>query len=733
MKDYISNETLLLQETLYSTANGYIGIRANFEEGYNNTYDTIRGTYINGFYENHSIDYGESAVGFPKEGQRMVNVFDGQGVRIRVDGEMFSVFSGHLKKYDRGLNTEEGYAYRHVKWQSDKGHKFRISFKRMTSFDIKEMVLFQVSIESLNYDGPIDILSSVKGDVSNYTSKDDPRVADNQADLLELSTIDILGNTVVFGGKAIKSGNTMALTVGHNPPIYQERVGQHTEGVATFDIHTKETICFEKYLVYTDSIRHDAPYEDGLKILDEVLVLGAAKLFDMQRTYIQQFWQNSEVVVSGDDKVSEAVRYSLYQLLASAGTEKMSQIAAKGLSGEGYEGHYFWDTEIYMIPFFTLTQPHIAKKLLTFRYETLGAARARAGQMGHRNCAKIPWRTISGHECSAYFPAGSAQYHINADVAYAVIQYFLCTNDVEFIETMGLELLVETGKIWLEIGHYDSDGRFVICDVTGPDEYTAIVNNNYYTNVMAKYHMEWVVKLCKLMKSSHIDMTMLEAFSNAAAHMYLPFDSRLNINAQDDSFLQKKVWDLDEPGEKKRPLLLHYHPLTIYRHQILKQADVVLAHFLLDSEQESVMKASYDYYEQLTTHDSSLSPCVYGMMATKIGNVDKAYQYFMKTIRLDLDNLHHNTKDGLHIANAGGVYMSLVYGFGGLRIKEDGLHFKPEKPKQWTSIKFNVIYQGNRIEVLMGKTIKFVVEAPVELQIYDRTYHVQNVLEVAYD
>jgi alpha,alpha-trehalose phosphorylase len=341
----------------------------------------------------------------------------------------------------------------------------------------------------------------------------------------------------------------------------------------------------------------------------------------------------------------------------------------------------------------------------------LDSARSHAKSMGHVKGALFPWRTISGAECSSYFPSGSAQYHISADVAYSYIQYYMVTNDLDFIKHYGAEVIFETARLWLEVGHFNG-GQFRIDAVTGPDEYTCVVNNNYYTNAMAKHNLRWASKFYKLLQVKSLDCLAelskkiglekeeVVSWGEAADKMFLPYDEELKINPQDDTFLKKGVWDLENTPEDKFPLLLHYHPLTLYRYQVCKQADTVLAHFLLEDEQTlETMKNSFDYYEKVTTHDSSLSSCVFSIMATKLGLKEKAYDYFIETARMDLDNTHGNTKDGLHMANMGGTWMAIIFGFAGLRIKEDGISLNPTLPTQWEGYSFPLQYQGRKLFV----------------------------------
>jgi alpha,alpha-trehalose phosphorylase len=410
--------------------------------------------------------------------------------------------------------------------------------------------------------------------------------------------------------------------------------------------------------------------------------------------------------------VQRTVRFNLFQVMqATARTEGLG-VAAKGVTGLGYEGHYFWDTEIYIFPFFLYNKPEIARKLLEYRYAGLAAARERARQMSHAKGALYPWRTIAGEECSAYFPAGTAQYHINADVAYSIKQYMDATGDDAYLLQYGAEILLETARIWLGIGSYNRAGAFVINEVTGPDEYTALVNNNYYTNAMAKLHMQFAASVAERIAREHplewarISAAValadgeLEELRRAAAAMLLPYDAALGIHPQDDSFLDKKAWDFANTPAEKYPLLLNYHPMVIYRHQVCKQADVVLALLLL-SEQFTLedKKRDFDYYEAVTTHDSSLSSCIFSIIASEVGYEGKAYDYFMETARLDLDNTHGNTHYGVHTAAMAGTWLGVAYGFGGMRVVNGEVRFAPTLPKQWQHYQFRIHLHGSLLQV----------------------------------
>lgn len=730
MKDF---DALLVDESLYATANGYIGVRGNFEEGYPEHALTYHGTYLNGFFDTHHIKYSESAYGFPTVGETIVNVLDGQRLEIEIDGEKFSMFEGKVLDFKRVLDIKTGMSIRTIHWCSNRGHELKLTFKRMTSFVTQELFVIHVNLESINFEGKIKITSLLDGQVKRVADTDDPRVATEHIQPMDMTTCEVQGQKMILGACTNHSKVDMQLICCHSHEGHIENKSNHLVYTTEQMMESGKSFEFTKYMIYTDGHKHADVKEEGALLLETAFNKGIATLFEEQKEFLDHFWHQSDIEIIGDDELTYAIAYSQYQLLAAAGRDGVSQVAAKGLTGAGYEGHYFWDTEIYVIPFFTLTNPKLAKEILRYRHNILDASKERSLQLGHNSGAKIPWRTISGRECSSYFPAGTAQYHINADVAYAYIQYFIITKDKEMMKEFGYDLLVETAKLWLEVGHY-KDGEFCIDGVTGPDEYTAIVNNNYYTNAMAKYHLEWTAKLYDEFHGyAAIDEETKAAMADAADNMRLPFDETLGIHMQDDSFLTKKVWDFENTPKEKYPLLLNYHPLKIYRHQVLKQADTVLAHFLLDDVSDEIIEKSYHYYENITTHDSSLSPCVYGMMANRINAPDKAYEFLMKTVYLDLKNLHQNTKDGMHIANAGGTFMSIAFGFGGLRIKENGVHLKPVKPKEWTGYSFKFKIGEALIKVTV--TDQIVVEAtePVTLMIHDKTYTIDGRLEVSYE
>ncbi|MDX6707508.1 MAG: alpha,alpha-trehalose phosphorylase, partial [Solirubrobacteraceae bacterium] len=436
--------------------------------------------------------------------------------------------------------------------------------------------------------------------------------------------------------------------------------------------------------------------------------------FDHRRR-VEDFWSHSDVQIEGALEIQQAVRFNLFHLMQATARGEGLGVPAKGVTGRGYEGHYFWDTEIYVVPFLIHTNPRWARQALAFRCAMLGAARDRAREVGHRG-ALYPWRTISGQEASAWYAAGTAQYHINADITYAMRHYRNVTGDLAFLIGDGAEVMVETARLWIELGFFSEHrgGRFCINSVTGPDEYTTVVNNNAYTNLMAKENLEGAVHVmewlagaepdayARLMAATAVTEDEVEGWRRAAELMYVPRHEELGIVLQDEDFLARKPWDFDATPVDTFPLLLHYHPLELYRHQVIKQTDVVLATYLVEHEfSKDETRRTFDYYDPLTTGDSTLSASIQSVIASSVGYPEKALEYFLDACAVDLIDAHHNTADGIHIASCGGTWLALVAGFGGLRDFDGDVRFHPRLPKEWDRLRFRVQVRGQVVEVDM--------------------------------
>lgn len=694
MKSFIEKglkiERLALQESLMSIGNGYMGTRGYLEEfQYPNS---VRGNYINGIYEHVPMVHAEWAYGFPLESDRMPNLIDLFKLLIRLDREEVLI-DGNIQDFKRELDFEEGLSRRSYKYVTKSGKIAWINFEHLISLPYKELKTWSLNIQ---FDGEIEVINRIDFEISNLASKEDPRLAPNQIPLVDLveSHYDSKDGKILL--RTITSDLEVKMDF-KDEGVFDSSWDLDQEGLNIY-FRSKGNLELNRIVKYWDSIRNIK--RDWIS---------KEELYRSQIEYLKDFNNKSSIEFLDHEDLDNAIDFMRFHLLQSTSQDPYGNIAAKGLSGEGYEGHYFWDTEIFLYPVWLLWDKERAKNLLIYRYNLLDSARKRAKEMGHQKGACFPWRTISGIESSGYFPAGSAQYHINFDIAYTFIQWWLVGYDMDFLVNYSMELLLETARTVLEIGAFQSDG-FHIHGVTGPDEYTTMVSDNYYTNKMAQYNLIWAVRLweilenenfeewLKLKEKLHIEDGEIEAMERAAREMVLLYDEERAIIAQDSTFLKKALW----PEENKlRPLLLHYHPLTIYRYQVLKQSDAVLALYLIGDEEEEIIRRTYYYYENISTHDSSLSPCISGLMACRLKDERKAYDYFMDSIFMDLKDLNKNTSDGLHMANIGGSLSSILRGFAGIRIEEDGLHIDPFVPKEIGRIKLRFTWRKAILELLV--------------------------------
>jgi alpha,alpha-trehalose phosphorylase len=726
-------EFLAQLETVLALGNGYLGMRGGPEEGGPNAENS---TLINGFYETRPIIYGEEAYGFPRTGQTICNVTDSKIIKLFVDDEPFWLPDIKLLNYDRRLNMKSGTLDREILWETPAGKQVSITSRRLVSFTDRHVAAVFYCVTLLNAEAFVVISSEMAAnEPTARVDGDDPRQTRAfSGRVLHPRVGYSKDRRIVLCHETKKSRLTLACATDNvletscpnaHKTVYTEDFGQ-----VAFTIEAKRgcPIQLTKYMVYHTSETASAEELCGRAewTMDRVTAQGFQQLLAAQEQYMSDFWYRSDVRVRDirEDRtkrstveIQQAIRFNLFHVLQASARAENAGVPAKGLTGQAYEGHYFWDTEIYLLPFLTYTSPRIAKNLLTFRYKMLPQARARARQLGHRG-AMFPWRTINGEEASAYYAAGTAQYHINADIMYALRKYVQATGDERFLRDCGAEMLVETARLWLDLGFYSDakGGKFCINAVTGPDEYNTVVNNNAYTNLMARENLRYAAQTVEslratqpdayqaLMDKTALDPSEAEAWIRAAENMYVPYDERLQIIPQDDSFLDREPWDFRNTPQDHYPLLLFYHPLNIYRKQVIKQADVVLAMFLLgDVFSPEAKKCNFDFYDPLTTGDSSLSSCVEAIIAAQTGDMERAIRYGMAALLMDLADVGGNVKHGCHIASMGGTWMMLAYGFGGMRDEDGTLSFWPRRaPQDNGIIRFPVTYRGQMLEIEIG-------------------------------
>ena len=709
------------EETLFALSNGSLGVRGGMEEYPSAT----QGSFLSGVWERSAIDYHERFPGFARTTDTRLPVVDGTGIGLRLGEHAVDLEHGEWLHFERRLDMRHGCLKRALEWRSPQGHTLRIDSERLVSMQVPGLMCLRYTVHSVDYSGPIRLDSQLAGDHTAKEQGADPRIGVRVHGGLDIIGRGVDADRAWMLQRTRHSEVAMACAQQHrlhgealtlaDTHYSEHRAGQVFEGT----LAPGQSVTLEKFVAYAWSEPGFAGdprqlLERAGDVLDQAVPAGYASQAQAQAAHFARFWQRAELGIDGDALTEQSLRFNLFHVYQSVVRHGDGSMAAKGLTGEGYEGHYFWDAEVFALPVLALTEPQLARDTLLYRHRTLDRARAHAREMNHPTGALYAWRTISGDECSAYYPSGSAQYHINAAVAYAIRLYVDVSGDTDFMYSHGAEMLLEMARVWMQVGHFNArrGGAFCIHEVTGPDEYSALVNNNHYTNHMAQAHLRDAVAVAEAMRKKRpddyqalrtrlaLEETELAAWKAAAEAMYLEEDARLGIFPQDDSFLDKPRWPGPLGGAGKRPLLLTYHPLTLYRHQVCKQADALLA-LLIRGETVSLAakRRNFDYYEGVTVHDSTLSPSTFGIMASEVGYPEKAWHYFQDTLRVDLDDRHGNADHGAHMAAMAGSWLGLAWGFGGMRIADGQLHLRPVLPKAWNGYHFGIVWHGQRLKV----------------------------------
>ena len=720
-------DKLAQTESVFALANGHIGLRANLDEG--EPYG-LPGTYLNGFYEVRPLPYAEAGYGFPEDGQSVVNVTNGKIIRLLVEDEPFDLRYGKLRRHERVLDLRAGVLRRTTEWASPTGRAVKLSSTRLVSFIQRAIVAIEYEVEPLEEEFSVVVQSNLVANESLPGVAGDPRAAAALAAPLRSEFFDAGDLRAVLGHITNVSENRMAVAMDHvidGPDGISTSVEAH-EDVARLSIAGElapgRPLRLVKLLAYGWSRERSQPAirDQVAAALAEAKHIGWEGLAQRQRTFLDRFWDEADVELEGDAELQQAVRFGLFHTLQAGARGEQRAIPAKGLTGPGYDGHTFWDTESFVLPVLTYTRPRAAGDALRWRHRTIELARDRAKLLGFKGAA-FPWRTIHGEECSGYWPAGTAAFHINADIADAVVRYRAASDDEDFERDVGLELLVETARLWRSLGHHDVHGRFRIDGVTGPDEYSAIADNNVYTNLMAERNLrraaDYAERHPRRAARLGVDAEEAASWRDAAQAIVIPYDEDLGVHCQAESFTEHQVWDFDATGPEQYPLLLHFPYFDLYRKQVVKQADLVLAmHVRGDAFSDEQKARNFAYYERLTVRDSSLSACTQAVMAAEVGQLGLAYDYFAEAALMDLDDLEHNTRDGVHIASLAGSWIAAVAGFGGMRDHDGDLSFAPRLPEALTRLAFRMTFRGRRLLVEVrssAATYSVLAGAPLEI------------------
>jgi alpha,alpha-trehalose phosphorylase len=705
---HLDLERIAQTESVFALANGHIGLRANLDEGDPHGYP---GTYLNSFYEIRPLPYAEAGYGYPESGQSIVNVTNGKPMRLLVDDEPFDVRYGELRSHERSLDLRAGLLERRVEWCSPAGQAIRLRSTRLVSFTHRSIGAICYEVEPV--DGPTRVIlqSELVANEDVPVPSPDPRVAAALSSPLEAEEhlTNEIGAMLIHHTKVsrlrVAAGMDHVINGPDGAKVDTEAHPDWARTTVACVLRPGQRLRVVKFIGYGWSSQRSRP-----ALRDQVhAALAAARfagwdgLVASQREYLDEFWDAADVEIDGDPEVQQAVRFGLFHVLQAGARAEMRPIAAKGLTGPGYDGHTFWDTEMFALPVLTYTQPTAARDALRWRHATLELARDRARQLRLRGAA-FPWRTIRGHECSGYWPAGTAAFHIAADIADAAVRYVHATGDEAFARDIGLELLVETARLWRSLGHHDRHGVFHIDGVTGPDEYSAIADDNVYTNLMAARNMAEAASFAFTYpeRAAHLGVDQEEAASwrDAAKAMHVPYESELGVHQQSEGFTNHQEWDFAHTSPDDYPLLLHVPYFDLYRKQVVKQADLVLAmHWCGERFTLEEKARNFYYYEPRTVRDSSLSASTQAVLAAEVGHLELAHDYIAETALMDLRDVNHNTRDGVHIASLAGAWLALVAGLGGMRDHGGELSFAPRLPTRIDRLVFCVRWRDLRLKV----------------------------------
>jgi alpha,alpha-trehalose phosphorylase len=706
-EDTLALDVLAQSESVFTLANGHLGLRGNLDEG--EPYG-LPGTYLNGVHELRPLPYAEGGFGYPESGQACINVTNGKVLRLLVDDEPFDVRYGTLRSHHRVLDLRAGTLRRVAEWASPAGQVVRVSSVRLVSFTQRAVAAIEYEVEVLHDTARIVVQSELVANEPIPPPDDDPRVAAALEAPLVSEDYGSRGRAAAeLVHRTERSGLRVAAGMDHivegpdGTDTFTECDPDIARVTITAVLEPGQRLRVVKLLGYGWSrVRSRQALRD--QVAAAVIAArhtGWPGLLDEQRNFLDTFWNRTAVELDGDPEIEQAARFGLFHVLQASARAEGRAIPAKGLTGTGYDGHAFWDTETFVLPVLTSSFPHAARDALRWRHSTLPAARDRATALGHRGAA-FPWRTIAGEECSGYWPAGTAAFHVNADIADAVVRYVDATDDETFEANEGLELLVETARLWCSLGHHDRHGRFRLPGVTGPDEYSALADDNVYTNLMAQQNLRAAADTAEryLEEAGRLGVDEEErtTWQAAAEAMYIPYDAELAIHPQAELFTAHEVWDFEHTPPDQYPLFLHFPYFDLYRRQVVKQADLVLAMHLRDDAFTPEQKArNFAYYEALTVRDSSLSAITQAVVAAEVGHLDLAYDYLAEVAQMDLYDLAHNTRNGLHMASLAGAWTVLVAGFGGLRARGGQPAFAPRLPNGISRLAFNLWYRRRNL------------------------------------
>jgi len=712
-----------ISESIFSLGNGRMGQRANFEETY--TGDTLQGNYVAGVYYPDKTRVGWWKNGYPEYFAKVLNAADWMGLELKIDGELLDLNLCQVTAFQRLLNMQEGYLERTFTAELASGKQVQVKAKRFFSIANDEIAALHYQLTPLNFSGKLDLISFIDGDVKNQDSNYEEKFWDEVSSAQEESGSYLTLRTkktafeVITGVKTLvlKNDKTVQLSIDA-----KSREKYISESVS-LDLTLNEGI--DIYKIATNLSSQNYAAADLLEKAKEVIHAAVAKGFDgllkEQADAWATKWQEGDIIIEGDVAAQQAIRFNIFQLNQTyTGKDARLNIGPKGFTGEKYGGSTYWDTEAYCIPFYLSTAPQeVSKNLLVYRYKHLEKAIENAEKLGfNQGAALYPMVTMNGEECHNEWEITFEEIHRNGAIAFAIFNYIRYTGDSSYLKEFGLEVLIGIARFWKQRVNWSADKKqYVMLGVTGPNEYENNINNNWYTNTLAAWCLKYTVEAAGIVKEEDpeqyqriVAKTLLAEAAEFAdwkkisENIYLPYDDEHGIFLQQDGYLDKEQILVKDLPAAERPLNQKWSWDRILRSCFIKQADVLQGmYFFEDDYDMESLRRNFDFYESRTVHESSLSPCVHSILAAKLNDGDKAYEFYLRTSRLDLDDYNNDTEDGLHITSMAGTWMSIVEGFGGMRVKENTLSFNPFLPEQWISFAFTIGFRGIQLKVRVTK------------------------------
>jgi maltose phosphorylase len=712
----------LVSESIFSLGNGHIGQRANFEEYYSG--ETMLGSYIAGIYFPERAERGNWKNGYSDANDKIVNAPNWTGISVRLNDDRLDLAEWDVQNFRRVLNMREGFLERTFEAISSKGHRIQVSVKRFLSMAETEIGAISYSVKSLNYEGRISFLPLIDGDVKNKHTNYNEQFwnmlqTKTQQDVSHIWVQTRRMDFHVCGALTyVLYKNNEQLKV--NPTkIEKEKVAGFSVGT---DVRIGDTVCLNKYVAIISSLNHprEELTERACNLALAAKEKGWNQLFEEHSAVWAEKWLQSDIIIDSDLEAQQAIRFSIFQLNQTYnGDDSRLNISPKGFTGEKYAGATRWDTEATCIPFYLCTSPqNVAKNLLLYRFRHLPKAIQNAQKFGFINGAALfPIATFNGVESYNEWETTFEEVHRNGIIAFAISNYIRYTGDENYLAEAGLKVLIGISRFWAQRVNLSYEKKkFVILGVTGPNTYENNVNNNWFTNYIAVWTLQYTIECVEKVKQSNFrafeDLSQDINFANdeiflwkdIIENMYLPENKKLGIILQQDGFLDKTLTNAAEIPETQRPINQHWTWDRILRSSFIKQADVVQGlYFFEENFDKDTIRKNFEFYEPLTVHESSLSPCIHSIVASAVGNKQKAYELYLRTARLDLDDYNNDVADGLHITSMAGTWLTIVQGFGGMRVKDGKLHFNPQIPEKWNAFAFNILFRGNQLNIRVEK------------------------------